>query len=79
MITSEPTLKHSTTLLATLVTLRILIVINWILGALIFALLAISFQAVEWTWRALGVGAVSGHGDRHRRHTHRIRDVQAAA
>jgi len=61
MITLEPTLKHSTALLATWVTLRILIVLNWILGALIFALLAISFQAEEWTWRALGVGAVAGH------------------
>ena len=48
-------MKHSTALLATWVTLRILIVLNWILGALIFALLAISFQAEEWTWRALGV------------------------
>ena len=52
-------MKHSTTLLATWVTLRILVVLNWILGALIFALLAISFQAEEWTWRALGV--VAGH------------------
>jgi hypothetical protein len=54
-------MKHSTALLATWVTLRVLIVLNWILGALIFALLAISFQAEEWTWRALGVGAVAGH------------------
>jgi hypothetical protein len=54
-------MKHSTALPATWVTLRILIVLNWILGALIFALLAISFQAEEWTWRALGVGAVAGH------------------
>jgi hypothetical protein len=54
-------MKHSTTLLATWATLRILVVLNWILGALIFALLAISFQAEEWTWRALGVGAVAGH------------------
>src|SRR5216684_4476478 len=54
-------MKHSTALLATWVTLRILIVLNWILGALILALLAISFQAEEWTWRALGVGAVAGH------------------
>jgi hypothetical protein len=37
-------MKHSTTLLATCVTLRILIVLNWILGALIFVLLAISFR-----------------------------------
>jgi hypothetical protein len=41
--------------------LRILILLNWIFGALIFALLAISFQAEEWTWRALHVGAVAGH------------------
>src|SRR5467141_5314277 len=61
MITLEPTMKHSTGLLATRFTLRILIVLNWIFGALIFALLAISFQAEEWTWRALGVGAVGGH------------------
>jgi len=61
MITFKPDLKHPTTLLATGVTLRILIVLNWILGVLIFALLAISFQAQEWTWRALGVGAVAGH------------------
>ena len=53
-------MTHSTALRATWVTLRILIVLNWILGALIFALLAISFQAKEWTWRALGLGAVAG-------------------
>jgi DUF2975 family protein len=44
-----------------LATLRILIVLNWIVGSLIFALLAISFQAEQWTWRALGVGSVTGH------------------
>ena len=54
-------MKHSTALPPTSVTLRILIVLNWIFGALIFTLLAISFQAEEWTWRALGVGAVAGH------------------
>jgi hypothetical protein len=61
MIAPEPTKKHSTALPVTWVTLRILIVLNWIFGALIFALLAISFQAEEWTWRALGVGGVAGH------------------
>jgi hypothetical protein len=60
MATLETT-KPSTALRATWITLRILIVLNWIFGALIFALLAISFQAEEWTWRALGVGAVAGH------------------
>jgi hypothetical protein len=54
-------MRHPTPLRATWVTLRILIVLNWILGALIFALLAISFQAKEWTWRALGLGTVAGH------------------
>jgi Protein of unknown function (DUF2975) len=61
MITSKPTMKHSMGLLATWVTLRLLMVLNWIFGTLIFALLAISFHAEEWTWRALDVGAVAGH------------------
>ena len=61
MIASEATKKHSTALPATWVALRVLTVLNWIFGALIFALLASSFQAEEWTWRALGVGAVAGH------------------
>jgi len=61
IIKLEPKMRHSTGLLATRFTLRILIVLNWIFGALIFALLAISFQAEEWTWRALGIGAVGGH------------------
>lgn len=53
-------MRPSTALLATWVTLRILLALNWILGVLIFALLAISFQAEEWTWRALGVGGHEG-------------------
>jgi hypothetical protein len=60
-ITLELTMTRSPALLATSLTLRVLIALNWILGALIFALLAISFQAEEWTWRALGAGAVAGH------------------
>lgn len=43
------------------VTLRVLAVLNWIFGALICALLAASFLAADWTWRALGVGAIVGH------------------
>ena len=54
-------MRHSKGTAATWVTLRVLVVLNWIFGALIFALLAISFQAEEWTWRALDVGAVAGH------------------
>src|SRR5215469_1461081 len=41
--------------------LRALTALNWIFGGLILALLAISFLAEEWTWRALGVGPVAGH------------------
>ena len=61
MITSKPVTRHSSALPATWVALRVLIVLNWILGALIFALLAISFLAEESTWRALGVGVIAGH------------------
>src|SRR5438270_10027992 len=57
----KPEMRDSKGSLATSITLRILIVLNWIFGTLIFALLAISFQAEEWTWRALDVGAVAGH------------------
>jgi hypothetical protein len=41
--------------------LRTLLILNWICGALIFALLAVSFQAEKWTWQALGVGTAAGH------------------
>lgn len=54
-------MKHSTAIIATWVTLRVLLVLNWIFGSLIFALLAISFLAEGWTWRALGVGATAAH------------------
>jgi hypothetical protein len=54
-------MKPSPALRITQASLRVLIVLNWILGALIFALLAATLLAEEWTWRALGVGAVAGH------------------
>ena len=54
-MTSSPALP------LTWMSLRVLIVLNWILGGLIFVLLAATFLAEEWTWRALGVGAVAGH------------------
>ena len=53
--------KHSFVLPAAWVTLRTLLILNWAYGALIFTLLVISFQAEEWTWRALGVGSIAGH------------------
>jgi len=54
-------MKHSPTLSATSITLRILIILNWVFGAFVFTMLAISFQAGNWTWRALKVGAVADH------------------
>lgn len=54
-------MKHSSPLPVARVTLRGLIVANWVYGALIVSLLLVSFQAEDWTWRALGVGSVAGH------------------
>ena len=54
-------MKHSSVLPVAWVTLRTLIVMNWVYGALIFSFLLISFQAEQWTWQALGVGSVAGH------------------
>lgn len=54
-------MKGSTALLMTRITLRILIVLNWFFAALIFGMLAMSFEAEDWTWRAFGVGTVAGH------------------
>lgn len=53
-------MKKSTALPVARATLRILIVLNWLFAALILGLLAISFLANDWTWRALGVRAVAG-------------------
>jgi hypothetical protein len=54
-------MKHSTAPFATRAILRVLIVLNWIFGVLIFGMLAMSFEAEGWTWRAFGVGPVAGH------------------
>ena len=54
-------MKHSSVLPLAWITLRSLIVVNWVAGALIFSLLLMSFAAEEWTWRALGVGSVADH------------------
>lgn len=56
-------MKHSSALPVAWIILRILSVINWIVGALILGLLAASYQAEAWTWKALGVGSVAGHED----------------
>jgi hypothetical protein len=54
-------MKPSSVLPVAGVTLRTVMVLNWVFGALILSLLLISFQAEKWTWRALGVGTVAGH------------------
>src|SRR5687767_8202875 len=54
-------MKHGSALPLARVTLRILILVNWLFGALILAMLAVSFLSEDWTWRALGVGSVAGN------------------
>jgi hypothetical protein len=54
---------HSSALPVARVTLRALILFNWLLGGLILVMLAASFLAEDWTWRALGVdGAAVNEG-----------------
>ena len=55
-------MKHSTALPIAWITLRILIVLNWVFGACILALLTYTFVNEEWTMRALGV---AGYSDAH--------------
>lgn len=47
--------KHSATLPLTWVALRIVIVLNWLFGAAILALLIWSIAREQWTFTALGV------------------------
>jgi hypothetical protein len=53
-------MKHSTALPIAWITLRILIVVNWLFGACILALLTYTFVDEPWTMKALGV---SGYAD----------------
>src|SRR5687768_10672436 len=48
-------MTHSTALPVAYVVLRILIVLNWVSGAAIFALLIAMLVAEEWTFTAIGV------------------------
>ncbi|HEY2782332.1 MAG TPA: DUF2975 domain-containing protein [Steroidobacteraceae bacterium] len=54
-------MKFSPVLPAAGIALRTLIVLTWVVGTLIFALLLISFQFEDLTLRALGVGSMAGH------------------
>jgi DUF2975 family protein len=58
-MTTTETSKNPPALVTTWVSLRILIVLNWIYCAVIFALLAMTFLAGGWTWRALGLAPVA--------------------
>ena len=48
-------MKHSTALPLAWITLRILMVLNWLCGAAILALLIATIVAKEWTFTALGI------------------------
>jgi hypothetical protein len=48
-------MRHSTALPIAWIALRILIIINWLSGFAIFALLAATIVAEEWTFTALGI------------------------
>src|SRR3954469_3112043 len=53
-------MKRSTALPIAWITLRILIILNWVFGACILALLVYTFIDESWTMKALGV---SGYSD----------------
>ena len=53
-------MRHSSALPIAYVALRILVVLNWLGGAAILALLTATVVAEEWTFRALGVTPASG-------------------
>lgn len=48
-------MRHSTALPIAFVFLRILILLNWVFGACVLALLAFTFVNESWTMKALGV------------------------
>ncbi|MCL6699173.1 DUF2975 domain-containing protein [Sphingomonas sp. NSE70-1] len=52
-------MRHSTALPLAYVFLRILVLLNWIFGACILALLAFTFINESWTMKALGVSGMS--------------------
>ena len=55
-------MRRSTALPAAWITLRILIVLNWIYAAIVLAILAGLFTAPEWTLMALGFKSASNAG-----------------
>jgi hypothetical protein len=53
-------MKQSTALPVAWITLRILIIVNWLSGAAILALLVATIVAEQWTFTALGITDASG-------------------
>lgn len=53
-------MRHSTALPIAWIFLRILVLLNWLSGAAILALLIATFVAQDWTFRALGITPESG-------------------
>lgn len=53
-------MRHSTALPIAWIFLRILVLLNWLSGAAIFALLTATIVAQDWTFRALGITPESG-------------------
>ena len=52
-------MRHSTALPMAYVFLRILVLLNWVFAACVFALLAFTFVNEAWTMKALGVTGMS--------------------
>ena len=53
-------MKHSSALPLARATLRILLILNWLFGAAILALLTATIVAEQWTFTALGIRPSSG-------------------
>ena len=53
-------MKHSSALPIAWITLRILIILNWLGGAAVLALLTATIVAERWTFAALGITPASG-------------------
>jgi Protein of unknown function (DUF2975) len=53
-------MKHSSALPIAWITLRILIILNWLGGAAVLALLTATIVAEQWTFAALGITPATG-------------------
>lgn len=53
-------MKYSTSLPIAWITIRILILLNWLWGSAVLALLTATIVAEQWTFNALGISLASG-------------------